>query len=108
MQALISEAEQGYAVDSRSPRCSSPGHEAVSCEHGGFHGYVSDGGRVLGVFEHRAVAGRISMFALREGGLLEKGSWPFHLPPCGYEASVLAGTLFQDHAQTAPLVVPGD
>src|SRR5208337_4249810 len=50
---------QGYAVDSRSSRFSSLRHEAVSCEHGRFHGYVSDRGRVLGVFEHRAVAGRI-------------------------------------------------
>ena len=49
----------GYAVDSRTTRCSGMRYEAVSCGHGRFHGYVPERGRVLGVSEHRALAGRI-------------------------------------------------
>ncbi len=99
---------QGYAVDSRASRCSSLRHEAVSCGHGRFHGYVSGGGRVLGISEHRAPAGWILMFALRERGLLEEGPWPFRLPRVRIRGFSPGGHAVSGHAQAASPLVSGD
>src|SRR5271157_806870 len=48
------------------------------------------------------------MFALREGGLLEEGSWPFHLPRMRVRGFSAGRHVVSGHPQTAPLMVSGD
>src|SRR5208337_5367989 len=44
------------------------------------------------------------MFALREGGLLEEGSWPFHLPRMRVRGFSAGRHVVSGHPQTAPLM----
>ncbi len=64
---------------------------------------------MLGVFEPRAEAGTAYQ-CLRCGkaDYWKKARGLFTCRGCGYEASVLAGTLFQDTHKRAPLMVSGD
>src|ERR1035441_1051477 len=60
-------------------RCSDFWHGELSCQHGRFHGYVRDRGRVLGVSEPRALARWLRLSALWQPETLEKGARSFCL-----------------------------